>query len=118
AAKRRSAARLRRVRWGASCTALTTGTTCSSPSWRATRARSHARAAVSELLERTRFGFIAYPLDFIGKSSVFAAYSAHGVVPIVLSDKHGAFDGLQPVRHFLDGLRLGTGRRPSCRRHA
>jgi hypothetical protein len=67
------------------------------------------RAAVSELLERTRFGFIAYPLDFIGKSGVFAAYAAHGVVPIVLSDKHGAFDGLQPARHFFDGLRLGTG---------
>jgi hypothetical protein len=67
------------------------------------------RAAVSELLQRTRFGFIAYPLDFIGKSGVFAAYAAHGVVPIVLSDKQGAFDGLQPARHFLDGLRLGTG---------
>jgi hypothetical protein len=67
------------------------------------------QGAVSELLQRTRFGFIAYPLDFIGKSGVFAAYAAHGVVPIVLSDKHGAFDGLQPARHFLDGLRLGTG---------
>jgi hypothetical protein len=66
------------------------------------------RAAVSELLQRTRFGFIAYPLDFIGKSGVFAAYAAHGVVPIVLSDKQGAFDGLQPARHFFDGLRLGT----------
>jgi hypothetical protein len=67
------------------------------------------RGAVSELLQRTRFGFIAYPLGFIGKSGVFAAYAAHGVVPIVLSDKQGAFDGLQPGRHFLDGLRLGTG---------
>jgi hypothetical protein len=64
--------------------------------------------AVSELLQRARFGLIAYPLDFIGKSGVFAAYAAHGVVPIVLSDKQGAFDGLQPARHFLDGLRLGT----------
>jgi hypothetical protein len=64
--------------------------------------------AVSELLQRVRFGFIAYPLDFIGKSGVFAAYAAHGVVPIVFSDKPGAFDGLQPARHFLDGLRLGT----------
>ena len=63
---------------------------------------------VSDLLQRARFGFIAYPLDFIGKSGVFAAYAAHGVVPIVLSDKHGGFDGLQPARHFLDGLRLGT----------
>ena len=67
------------------------------------------QGAVSELLQRARFGFVAYPLDFIGKSGVFAAYAAHGVVPIVLSDKQGAFDGLQPARHFLDGLRLGTG---------
>jgi hypothetical protein len=67
------------------------------------------QGAVSELLQRARFGFVAYPLDFIGKSGVFAAYAAHGVVPIVLSDREGAFDGLQPARHFLDGLRLGTG---------
>jgi len=66
------------------------------------------QGAVSELLQRTRFGIVAYALDFIGKSSVFAAYAAHGVVPIVLSDKQGAFDGLQPARHFLDGLRPRT----------
>jgi hypothetical protein len=66
------------------------------------------QAAVSELLQRARFGFVAYPLDFIGKSGVFAAYAAHGVVPIVLSQKQGAFDGLQPSQHLLDGLRLGT----------
>jgi hypothetical protein len=66
------------------------------------------QGAVSELLQRTRFGFVAYPLDLIGKSGVFAAYAAHGVVPIVLSDKQGAFDGLQPAQHFLDGLRLGV----------
>jgi hypothetical protein len=67
------------------------------------------QGAVSELLQRARFGFVAYPLDFIGKSTVFAAYAAHGVVPIVFSDKQGTFGGLQPARHFLDGLRVGTG---------
>jgi hypothetical protein len=67
------------------------------------------QGAVSELLQRARFGFVAYPLDFIAKSGVFAAYAAHGVVPIVLSEKPGAADGLQPTRHFLDGLRLETG---------
>lgn len=65
--------------------------------------------AVSELLQRARFGFVAYPLDLIGKSSVFAAYAAHGVVPIVFSDTQAAFDGLQPAPHFLDGLRFGAG---------
>jgi hypothetical protein len=67
------------------------------------------QGAVSELLQRARFGFVAYPVDFIGKSTVFAAYAAHGVVPIVISEKQGAADGLQPARHFLDGLRLETG---------
>jgi hypothetical protein len=67
------------------------------------------RHEVSELLQHARFGFVAYPLDFIGKSGVFAAYAAHGVVPIVLSEIQGSFDGLQPTRDFLDGLRLLTG---------
>jgi hypothetical protein len=67
------------------------------------------QGAVSELLQSAKFGFVAYPLDFIAKSGVFAAYAAHGVVPIVLSRKQGAFDGLQPARHFLDGLRLEAG---------
>jgi hypothetical protein len=64
---------------------------------------------VSELLQRMRFGFVVYPLNFISKSGVFGAYAAHGVVPIVFSEKLGAFDGLQPSQHFLDGLRLGKG---------
>jgi hypothetical protein len=67
-----------------------------------------AQDAVSELLQRARFGFVAYPLEFIGKSGVFAAYAAHGVVPIVLSEKQGSFDGLQPWQHFVDALRLET----------
>jgi hypothetical protein len=63
---------------------------------------------VSELLQEARFGFIAYPLDYLCKSGVFAAYAAHGVVPIVFSDKNAAFDGLRTGEHFLDGLRLRT----------
>jgi hypothetical protein len=66
------------------------------------------QCAVSGLLQQARFGLLAYPLDFVAKSGVFAAYAAHGVVPIVLSDRQGAFDGLMPSRHFLDGLRLET----------
>jgi hypothetical protein len=62
--------------------------------------------AASESLLQARFGLIAYPLHVICKSGVFAAYPAHGIVPIVFSDKCGQFDGLQEGRHFLDGLRL------------
>jgi len=64
------------------------------------------QAAVSKLLGDARFGFVAYPLDFIAKSGVFAAYAANGVVPIVFSEKRGPFDGLEAGRHFLDGFQL------------
>jgi hypothetical protein len=64
--------------------------------------------AVSELFRQARFGFIAYPFDVLGKSGVFAAYAAHGILPIVLAERRIAFDGLEAGRHFLDGL-LGSG---------
>lgn len=67
--------------------------------------------AVSDLLQQARFGFVAYPVDVIGKSGVFAAYAAHGVIPIVLSEQSRliSLDGVRPGQHFLDGLRLTAG---------
>jgi hypothetical protein len=65
-------------------------------------------SALSELLQETRFGLIAYSVEAIGKSGVFAAYAAHGVVPVVLAEKRQACDGLEPDRHFIDGLRLNA----------
>jgi hypothetical protein len=62
------------------------------------------RTAVSELLQQARFGLLAYPFDVLGKSGVFAAYAAHGVIPLVFADRRIAFDGLQSHSHFLDGL--------------
>jgi hypothetical protein len=66
---------------------------------------------ISKLLQQTRFGFIAYPIDVIGKSGVFAAYAAHGVIPVVFSDADRliSLDGLRPNQHFLDGFRLSSG---------
>jgi hypothetical protein len=66
------------------------------------------RAAVSELLQQAKFGFVVYPFDVLGKSGVFAAYAAHGIVPIVFPERRGSFDGLEAGRHFLDGLHLET----------
>ena len=43
--------------------------------------------AISEILHHARFGLIAYPVDVIGKSGVFAAYVAHGVIPIVFCER-------------------------------
>jgi hypothetical protein len=65
--------------------------------------------AVSETLQHARFGFVAYPVEVLAKSSVFASYAAHGVIPIVLSQEAGPFDGLQAGRHFIDGMRLEGG---------
>jgi len=39
-------------------------------------------AEVSALLSETAAGFLAYPLGFLGKSSAFAAYAAHGVLAV------------------------------------
>jgi len=55
-------------------------------------------AALSRVLLGARFGLIAYPASFLAKSSVFAAYAAHGLVPVVL-DKGGTPD--------MDGLVAG-----------
>ena len=64
---------------------------------------------VSELLQQARFGFVVYPLDVLGKSGAFAAYAAHGAVPVVFPDRRGSFEGLEAGEHFLDGLRLQAG---------
>jgi hypothetical protein len=64
--------------------------------------------AVSSLLERAKFGFVAYPFDVLAKSGVFAAYAAHGTIPIVFADRRESFDGLEDGRHFLDGVKLNA----------
>jgi hypothetical protein len=63
---------------------------------------------ISELLRKSKFGLIAYPLDVIGKSGVFAAYAANGVVPIVFSEKgrRSSFDGIRVGEQCLDGLEI------------
>jgi hypothetical protein len=37
---------------------------------------------VRDLLAGSRAGFLAYPPDFLAKSTIFAAYCAHGLVPV------------------------------------
>jgi hypothetical protein len=64
--------------------------------------------AISELLQDARFGFVAYPFHVIGKSGVFAAYAAHGTIPVVFPDRRGHFDGLEAGRHFIDGPRIAA----------
>jgi hypothetical protein len=62
-------------------------------------------AAASEVMQRSRFGMLEYPLDFLAKSGIFAAYAAHGVVPLVRSPVSGIHDGL---RHGTNLVHIGA----------
>jgi hypothetical protein len=42
-----------------------------------------SESSISELLRSSYCGFLAYPRDFLGKSTVFAAYAAYGLLPVV-----------------------------------
>lgn len=49
-----------------------------------------------------RAGFFSYPVPYLGKSGIFAAYAAHGLVPVTHpANSEASEDGLQPSRHFL-----------------
>ncbi len=43
---------------------------------------------VSEVLLGAAAGFLAYPPDFLPKSTIFAAYCAHGALPVCAWDRH------------------------------
>jgi hypothetical protein len=45
---------------------------------------------VSVLLLDSAAGFLAYPPDFLPKSTIFAAYCSHGVLPVCAWDRNGA----------------------------
>lgn len=58
-------------------------------------------AEVSRALGDARFGLIAAREDELAKSGIFAAYAAHGVVPVVLSRGGAAADGLRSGQSYL-----------------
>lgn len=59
-------------------------------------------AALSRALLEARFGLLAYPASSLAKSSIFAAYAAHGIVPVVIDDARTPdMDGLVAGRNFL-----------------
>lgn len=55
---------------------------------------------VSQILLSSFAGFIDYPTDFLGKSTVFAGYCAHGVLPIVKGIHDLDADGLIKQQHY------------------
>jgi len=71
------------------------------------RVRACGRLAadeVSDVLMQCRLGLIAYDAARLGKSTIFGAYAAHGVVPVCLSSTKPT-DGLIANRHLLLPLR-------------
>jgi hypothetical protein len=57
-------------------------------------------AEVSRILTTSLAGFIDYPTDFLGKSSIFANYCAYGVLPIVSRSNGADADGLEANTHY------------------
>lgn len=70
-----------------------------------------AAGEVSAILRDSLCGFIASDASVLSKSSVFAAYCAHGTVPIVAGRDEGEADGLYANQHYLrTPLRATVGR--------
>ncbi|MEB3201089.1 MAG: glycosyltransferase, partial [Synechococcaceae cyanobacterium] len=66
----------------------------------------HGRLPAAEVdakLQAARAAAVAYPLDFVAKSGIFAAISAHGCLPLLLHGGRlpGPCDGLLPGRELL-----------------
>ena len=59
---------------------------------------------VAELLGQSLLGAVSYPLPFLAKSGIFAAFCAHGILPLVFhaGRTHGVqADGLRDGHHFI-----------------
>ena len=59
---------------------------------------------VSRILTESAFGVSAYPVESLARSGVFAAYCAHGVCPVLISQKYSNADGLKPAIHYISGI--------------
>ncbi|HEY2256431.1 MAG TPA: hypothetical protein VGI11_12405, partial [Variovorax sp.] len=59
---------------------------------------------VSHALSAAAYGALAYPPDYVSKSSVFGAYGAHAMCPILLWQKYDSHDGLQANVNYAKGF--------------
>ena len=56
------------------------------------------------LMKDALFGLLEYPVEYVAKSSVFAAYCAHGICPILITEPDICSDGLSENVHYLVNL--------------
>jgi hypothetical protein len=59
---------------------------------------------ISQLFTDAMFGVLAYPIEYVAKSGVFASYCAHGVCPILIAKDYRASDGLIQNKQYLSGI--------------
>jgi hypothetical protein len=74
------------------------------PAWPGIAVRSLGAlpaAEVSRHLATCRAGLVTYPPPFLPKSSVYAAYCAHGLAPVCPAPGDGSREGLEAGRHYL-----------------
>lgn len=55
---------------------------------------------VSEILSNALVGFLDYNPGYLAKSSIFAAYCAHGLLPINALGSFSLIDGIMPGEHY------------------
>ena len=61
-----------------------------------------AAESIDRELADARAGFFTYPVAYLGKSGIFAAYAAHGLLPVTCADNTSKNqDGLLAGEHFL-----------------
>lgn len=60
---------------------------------------------ISNLLSSSVAGFFDYPTEFLAKSTIFAAYCAHRVIPVGVFYEGLNVDGLEPGKHYWLGDR-------------
>jgi hypothetical protein len=59
---------------------------------------------ISRMLADALYGLLTYPVEYVAKSGVFAAYSAHGICPVLISQQYPTADGLIPNQHYVAGI--------------
>lgn len=64
---------------------------------------------ISHFLADASFGVAVYPVEYVAKSGVFAAYCAHGICPVLISERYQTTDGLVQNQHYLAGIPQSDG---------
>lgn len=67
-------------------------------------------AEVSAILRQARAGYLGYFSGYLGKSTIFAAYCAHGLLPLFPEHNASEADGVWQGEHYLtvDDLQTDT----------